>query len=188
MWKLIWLLFISPFSAPITGKIMGHRVSRNPLRYISMPLWAASLTLLALLGLCLFPFLIIIQLCSCWWMRRTGHDARFYEGGIEIFSRRFGVITRHPWEEIEALTLEFVPPFWIPQLALISGTTISLQLENWQQLAAVCSEHGIKVEERPPKTTVPSSLVHTMLSATMEMPIEPERHHEIFHFQGGKKS
>ena len=67
--------------------------------------------------------------------------------GLEVFSKKGGLIATYRWEDIKIVQSGFHPPFFYPVLKLISGDQIELHLANFREVANRCRENGIAVNE-----------------------------------------
>lgn len=132
-----------PVQAVFTGRVDGMEVSRNPLHWL--PLWIAVLVIPPIL-LILYPVYVMIALIGGWLFLRQGNDARITEAGIEVFSKRKGLIARHDWRDIRSASLLFDPPGTYPQITLASGGIVPLHLAGFDEIASACEARGIAVD------------------------------------------
>jgi hypothetical protein len=143
MWESVWHLVSYPVRAVFTGRVMGVKVSRNPLHWISLWLWALVAIPLIVLA---YPVVIVIMLVGGWSFRRNGSDARVKESGLDVFSKKKGLLAHYSWETIRSVTVRFDPPGRYPELRLSDGTIVSLHLARIDAVASVCEARGIPVD------------------------------------------
>jgi hypothetical protein len=146
MWKSVWLTISVPFSAVLTGRVLGVPVTRNPLHWLS----------LLVVGLLLIPFIIVIypaililMYVSYWAAFRKGQDARFTDEGVTVFSRSRGDISFHHWSDVVEMRCCWAPPITYPQLVLRTGQVIHLESVRTEELVAALTHRGIPVDLTP---------------------------------------
>jgi hypothetical protein len=140
LWKSYADLITLPVRAVLTGRVQGMEVSRSPLHWL--PLWIAALVIPPVM-LVLFPLYVALTFLGGGLTLYAGSDARITEEGIEVFSKRKGILARHAWQDVRSVSLRSEPPVLYPELLLASGQAIPLQLADFEALASACAKHGI---------------------------------------------
>ena len=144
MWKSIWTALTLPIVAVLTGRYEGHIVTRNPFRWLGT--FAYGLFLIPF-TLFVYPIGILLTYVGLHSIGRTGNDVRYLDEGLEVFSKKVGLIATYRWEDIKIVQIGFHPPFFYPVLKLVSGDQIELHLANFREVANRCRENGIAVNE-----------------------------------------
>lgn len=129
----------------VTGKYLGHTVSRNPLPWFSM--WGIGF-LLVLFTIFIYPFLLVWMWIGLGAAAKKGNHAEITENGINVKNYEGEINSQHAWNDISEVTMQFEPPELYPVLHLINGDTIHLHCANVKEIMQICSSNGIKVNER----------------------------------------
>ncbi len=145
MMKSIWELFTAPFRVIFKGRLYDIPTGRNPVKYITLWGWGIALLLFTVF---IYPIFILITLLVLIVSYFIENDIHVDETGIEIFTKRRGILARYRWDEIEAVVVEFNPPFPFPELVLKNGERISLKLADQMQLSRACEVNKIKFIDR----------------------------------------
>ncbi len=114
-------------------------------------LFWVGIVIISLIGIYLF-FIFLLWL-SFAMIAYSGLSAKILSNGLEIYSKRKGIVNFYSWDEIAYIQTTFKAPVFYPQLVLINGETIDLKNTNLMEFEAKIKEYkpetflGYKEEE-----------------------------------------
>ena len=145
MWKSVWMCLSIPVQAVCTGKYNGMPVSRNPFQWLGMLFWGI---LLIPFTIFVYPLAMLLTWLGVTSIVRNGNDATISDSGLEVFSKKSGIVGCYDWSEIDAVEERFDPPVLYPELFLRNGHRVKLHLADRRAILDACKEHDIRVKGR----------------------------------------
>ena len=121
-----------------------YQTLRNALQWLWALFWMVSVLLVTI---CVYPFIVLFAVWGTWRTLRHESNARVTDTGIEVFSKKKGLIATCKWNEIASLVICRAPKPY-PELILASGERMPLVLANIDLLAKAMTAHGIAVVEQ----------------------------------------
>jgi len=133
---------VAQVSRSYPGDVSPHHIGRLEFS------WVLLRTLPSLFGgsfffVLTYPFYIGLTSLGMIFMAWDGKDARVLETGIEVFSKRKGVISWHDWSEVQEIAEVFCGPMFVREIVLKSGERVRLEMADRSLLEQAAKAHGV---------------------------------------------
>ena len=137
------------FKSLISGKSHERGIANGIGMWLLAPFVVLGALLLALFMIVATPIYWLLLLVAAFGVSRRGRNLRITENGVEVFSKKEGVVARFPWSDIASLRRSFnTPPCSDCELVLKTNEIVRLEYAEFDELSRAFGERGIPVDGR----------------------------------------